>query len=39
VRDSYFLYRWRSANDRLRYEKALLDDWLGRQLGVRDGPT
>jgi hypothetical protein len=35
LRDSYFLDRWHSPNDPLRYEKALLDDWLERELGNR----
>ncbi|MGH8667219.1 MAG: DUF3016 domain-containing protein, partial [Burkholderiales bacterium] len=35
LRDSYFLDRWHNPNDPLRYEKALLDDWLERELGNR----
>jgi hypothetical protein len=35
LRDSYFLDRWHTPNDPLRYEKALLDDWLERELGKR----
>jgi hypothetical protein len=35
LRDSFFLDRWHRPNDPLRYEKALLDDWLERELGNR----
>ena len=35
LRDSFFLDRWRPPQDPLRYEKALLDAWLERELGER----
>jgi hypothetical protein len=35
LRNSFFLNRWHSPNDAPRYEKALFDDWLEREIGNR----